>query len=195
MTLVAGVDEAGRGPWAGPVVVAAVILDPNKPINGLDDSKKLSAKKRDDLYDKVIDNAISYSFKFIQVPLIDRMNILAATLYGMQLSVSGLDTKPSEVLVDGRDLPKIPYKGRAIIGGDAKEQSIAAASIVAKVQRDRYMMKLGDKYPEYGFSSHKGYGTKIHQEALHKYGVLIHHRKSFAPIRRMLQSNIQVVTS
>ncbi len=189
MGLIAGVDEAGRGPWAGPVVVAAVILDANKPIEGLNDSKKLSPKKRDDLYDKIVQNAHSYSFKFIGVPLIDRTNILAATLIGMERVVTTLPLLPDEVLIDGRDLPKLPTKARAIIGGDAKEISIGAASIVAKVLRDRYMKRLDVKYPEYGFANHKGYGTKAHQAALEQYGVLIHHRKSYAPIRKIITSS------
>ena len=188
MGLIAGVDEAGRGPWAGPVVVAAVILDANKPIEGLDDSKKLTPKKRDMLYDKIMQHAHSYSFKFIGVPLIDRTNILAATLMGMQRVVTALPLLPDEVLIDGRDKPKLPTKARAIIGGDASEVSIAAASIVAKVIRDRYMQRLDVKYPEYGFASHKGYGTKAHQAALEQYGVLIHHRKSYAPIRKIITS-------
>ena len=192
MTLVAGVDEAGRGPWAGPVVVAAAILDPKKPISGLDDSKKLTAKRRAALFEIIKENALSYSIEFVQVPTIDRTNILAATLKGMQRSVLKLPISPDEVLVDGRDLPNIPMRGRAIIGGDASVAAIAAASILAKVSRDEFMIRLDNKYPQYGFASHKGYGTKAHQDALEAYGVLIHHRKSYAPIRKIIMRSMEV---
>ncbi|MBT4885017.1 MAG: ribonuclease HII [Legionellales bacterium] len=189
MTIIAGVDEAGRGPWAGPVVVAAVILSPKNNIDGLDDSKKLTALKRDKLFDIIIAEAQSYAWQFIQVPQIDKFNILGATLLGMRLSVLKLAVQPDQVLVDGRDVPKLPMPAAAIIGGDGKVAEISAASILAKVIRDRYMQKLGIKYPEYGFASHKGYGTKQHQQALAKHGTLIHHRKSFAPIKKIILEN------
>jgi len=145
MTIIAGVDEAGRGPWAGPVVVAAVILSPKNNIDGLDDSKKLTALKRDKLFDIIIAEAQSYAWQFIQVPQIDKFNILGATLLGMRLSVLKLAVQPDQVLVDGRDVPKLPMPAAAIIGGDGKVAEISAASILAKVIRDRYMQKLGIK--------------------------------------------------
>jgi len=189
MTIIAGVDEAGRGPWAGPVVVAAVVLSPKHNIAGLDDSKKLTAIKRDKLFDVIIAEAQSYAWQFVQVPQIDKLNILGATLLGMRLAVLKLPIQPEHVLVDGRDVPNLPMPAEAIVGGDGKVAEISAASILAKVIRDRYMQRLGDKYPEYGFASHKGYGTKQHQQALAKHGVLIHHRKTFAPIKKIIMTS------
>ena len=194
MAYVAGVDEAGRGPWAGPVAVAAVILDENNPIAGLNDSKKLSAITRDILYDLIIANALACSVTFVKVPTIDRINIREATLLGMQRTIQYLSVSPDLVLIDGKDAPPMPCKAEAIIKGDTKVASIAAASILAKVTRDRFMVRLGKAYPLYGFAQHKGYGTKQHQEALDKYGVTVHHRKSFAPIRKLLQNNLQDLT-
>ena len=194
MTYTAGVDEAGRGPWAGPVAVAAVILDENNPIAGLNDSKKLSAITRDRLYDLIIANALSYSITFVEVATIDKINIREATLLGMQRVIKSLDLSPDLVLVDGKDAPPMPCKVEAIIKGDTKVAAIAAASILAKVTRDRFMVELAKTYPLYGFAQHKGYGTKQHQEALDKYGVTVHHRKSFAPIRKLLQNNLQDLT-
>tara|TARA_B110000459_G_scaffold203894_1_gene262508 strand:- start:2331 stop:2924 length:594 start_codon:yes stop_codon:yes gene_type:complete len=194
MTYTAGVDEAGRGPWAGPVAVAAVILDENNQIAGLNDSKKLSAITRDRLYDLIIANALSYSITFVEVVTIDKINIREATLLGMQRVIKSLDLSPDLVLVDGKDAPPMPCKVEAIIKGDAKVAAIAAASILAKVTRDRFMVELAKTYPLYGFAQHKGYGTKQHQEALDKYGVTVHHRKSFAPIRKLLQNNLQDLT-
>lgn len=188
--LIAGVDEAGRGPWAGPVVVAAVILNPDYQISGLDDSKKISIKKRELLYTQIIEKSRSYSCIFLNVPLIDRINILAATKIGMQRAVTGLSIQPDEVMIDGRDAPKMPCTATTVIGGDALIAEISAASIVAKVMRDRYMERLHLKYPQYNFASHKGYGTKVHKEAIEQYGVLIHHRKSYAPIKKILHSNM-----
>ena len=188
MTFIAGVDEAGRGPWAGPVVAAAVILPQTFDLPYLNDSKKLTPIRRDVLFDQILDQAIAYAWQFVQVPLIDRTNILQATLYGMQQSVQKLPVKPTAIVVDGRDVPKVNMPATAIVGGDASEPSIAAASILAKVMRDRFMVRLENKYPAYGFASHKGYGTKQHQEALAQYGVLMHHRKSYAPIKKLLRS-------
>lgn len=190
MTRIAGVDEAGRGPWAGPVAVAAVVLE--SPIEGLNDSKKLSASARDQLYDEIIAKAFAYSITFVQVPVIDRINIRAATLLGMQRAVRNLSLQPDLVLIDGKDAPAMPSRAEAIIKGDAKVSQIAAASILAKVTRDRFMVRLDRAYPKYGFAKHKGYGTKLHQEALMEYGVTIHHRKSFAPIKKLLQAEMTV---
>lgn len=188
MTLIAGVDEAGRGPWAGPVVIAAVILPQAFNLPYLNDSKKLTPARRNVLFDHILDQAIAYAWQFVQVPLIDRINILQATRYGMQQSVQKLPVQPTAILVDGRDVPSVNMPATAIVGGDASEPTIAAASILAKVMRDRFMIRLDDKYPTYGFAAHKGYGTKQHQEALAQYGVLIHHRRSYAPIKKLLRS-------
>ena len=192
MKYIAGVDEAGRGPWAGPVAVAAVILDENNPIAGLNDSKKLSATTRDLLYDAIIASALAYSIIFVRVPAIDRINIREATLLGMQRAVMDLKHTPDLVLIDGKDAPAMPCEAEAIIKGDSKVAAIAAASILAKVARDRFMVRLDRTYPEYGFAKHKGYGTKQHQEALAKYGITIHHRRSFAPIKKLLERELAV---
>lgn len=183
MTYIAGVDEAGRGPWAGPVVTAAVILPTGHDLAGLDDSKKVAPAKRERLFEKILASDAIVAWQFVQVPAIDKHNILRATLQGMRQAVERLAVEPDRVLVDGRDVPSVPMSCQAIIGGDGKVAAIAAASIVAKVLRDRYMVRLGEKYPAYGFAAHKGYGTKQHQEALAAWGPLLHHRKSFKPIQ------------
>jgi len=177
---IAGIDEAGRGPLAGPVVVASVILPQNSMIEGVNDSKKISEKKREKIYENIISEAISYGIGIIYQEEIDEINILQATKKGLNLAVKQMEIKPNIILVDALneiDTCGIPYK--SIIKGDAKCYSIAAASIIAKVTRDRIMREWDKVYPEYGFSSHKGYGTAKHIEALKKYGPCIIHRKSF----------------
>ena len=179
-TNIAGVDEVGRGPLAGPVCAAAVILPKGLIIEGVDDSKKLSEKKREKLYDEIIEKALSYSVVFVDPEKIDEINIRQATHLAMQKAVDGLDIKPDFLLVDGND--KIPFSGVEcdyIIKGDLKFECIAAASIVAKVTRDRYMVEMDEKYPQYGFAKHKGYGTKLHMEAIREYGLTPLHRRSF----------------
>lgn len=180
--LVAGVDEAGRGPLAGPVIAAAVILDPKKPILGLNDSKQLSPKKRDALFELIRERALAWSVARAQVHEIDRINILRASLLAMQRAVARLPVPPTKVLVDGNHCPAFPCEAHAIIQGDALEPAISAASIVAKVLRDRYMLLLDRYYPHYGFAQHKGYGTAVHLEALKTHGVSRVHRLSFAPV-------------
>lgn len=181
--LIAGVDEAGRGPLAGPVVASAVIL-PNKcRIEGLDDSKKLSPKKREIIYQRIIEKAVYIGIGSVSEKTIDRINILRATLLAMKKAVMGLSKIPGFILVDGNiRIPSIGIPQTAVIRGDSICSSIAAASVISKVTRDRYMMRLDKKYPQYGFASHKGYGTKRHLDALDKYGPSPVHRLSFAPI-------------
>ncbi|MBO5734260.1 MAG: ribonuclease HII [Clostridia bacterium] len=175
-----GVDEAGRGPLAGPVCAAAVILPEDFYMEEINDSKKLTEKKREKLYDVIIENALSYSIKFADVSYIEENNILQATFYAMKQAVEGLKITPDYVLVDGNRTQGIEISTECVIGGDAKSQSIAAASILAKVTRDRYCMDVLDKkYPEYGFSKHKGYGTKLHTEKLKEFGPCPEHRLSF----------------
>jgi ribonuclease HII len=176
---VAGVDEAGRGPLAGPVCAAAVILPQDLIIEGINDSKKLTEKKREKLFDVIINSAIAYSIEFAYPEVIDEINIRQATSLAMHNAIKNLDVSADFVIVDGNDkIPfDIPYE--YIIKGDAKSQSIAAASILAKVSRDRIMVELDKEYPEYGFAKHKGYGTKVHCEAIQKYGILPIHRKTF----------------
>ena len=184
--LVAGIDEAGRGPWAGPVVVAAVILDPKAIPEGLNDSKKLSEERREALYGQILTRA-DVAVVLASPARIDAMNIRAATLWAMRGALCALSERPAAALVDGRDVPPgLPCPGEALIGGDAASLSIAAASIVAKVTRDRLMVRLGDEFPGYGFAAHKGYGTAQHQQALDRLGPCPHHRRSFAPIRILL---------
>ncbi len=186
--LTAGVDEAGRGPLAGPVVVAAVILDKDNPIEGLDDSKKLSEKKREELYEVIVERALGYAIVEVDPKQIDEMNILQATLFGMSKAVKQLDPKPEFVLIDGNQVPHdLRDIARAVVGGDAYHDCISAASILAKVTRDRIMVKLSAKYPEYNFQKHKGYPTKEHIEALEKHGACEIHRKSFEPVRKVLK--------
>lgn len=177
---VCGVDEAGRGPLAGPVSVAAVILDENNPIDGLNDSKKLSEKKRELLYDEIKEKALCYKIVFCTKDEIDEINILQATLLGMKRAVEGLEIKPDIAMIDGNKTPETEdVETIAIIKGDSKSASIAAASILAKVSRDRHMVKLAEKYPQYCFEKHKGYGTKLHRELILEYGPCEEHRKTF----------------
>lgn len=188
MHLIAGVDEAGRGPLAGPVVVAAVILDPARPISGLDDSKKLSERKRDALYPLIIERALAWHIEYVEADEIDRINILQATLAGMRRSLQGLAVAPAHALIDGNRLPDgLPCPATAIIGGDASEPAISAASILAKVARDARMRELHAHYPHYGFDCHKGYPSPVHLAALHAHGPCPQHRRSYAPVRRALE--------
>lgn len=177
--LVAGVDEAGRGPLAGDVFAAAVILDRGQLIEGLDDSKKLSFKKREELFEKIINNSLAYGIATASVAEIDRLNILEATVLAMNRAIKLLKVNPDFALIDGNYSKGIVCDNIAVIGGDRKSASIAAASILAKVSRDRYMLEIADKYPVYNFSKHKGYGTKEHIEAIKKYGVCKLHREKF----------------
>lgn len=181
--LIAGVDEAGRGPLVGNVVAAAVILDPENPIEGLADSKKLSEKKREHLFDEIQLKAKAFCIAFATPAEIDEINILHASMLAMQRAVEGLKIQPSHVLVDGNRLPKWSYSAEAIVKGDAKEPAIGAASILAKVARDREMVALNDLHPGYGFAKHKGYPTKAHMEALAALGPLPEHRRSFGPVK------------
>lgn len=184
---IAGVDEAGRGPLAGPLAVAAVILDPARPIAGLNDSKQLSEAKREALYPLIIERALAYCIVLIERDEIDRLNIFQATMAGMSRAVAGLVPVAHEALVDGNQLPKdLPCPGRAIVGGDALEPAISAASILAKVSRDRVMVTLDGVHPGYGFAAHKGYATPAHLAALQQLGPCAQHRRSFAPVRLLL---------
>ncbi len=185
--LIAGVDEAGRGPLAGPVVAAAVILDDLNPIVGLADSKKLTALKREKLYDEIRAKALCCSIAEASVEEIDEINILQATLLAMKRAVEGLRLKPSKVLVDGNRLPVLDVLAEAIVKGDSKVQAISAASILAKVHRDRWCQDLHAQYPHYGFDGHKGYGTAAHLQALREHGATPWHRKSFAPVAEVLR--------
>lgn len=180
--LLAGVDEAGRGPLAGPVVAAAVILDDSKRILGLADSKVLTPLQRDKLYDKIREKSLCCSVGAASVQEIDELNIFHATMLAMKRAVEGLRLKPVKVLVDGNRLPKLEVLSEAIVGGDAKVKSISAASIIAKVTRDRMLQELHEQFPQYGFAAHKGYSTPEHLEALRVHGPCIHHRKHFAPV-------------
>ena len=180
--LVAGVDEAGRGPLCGPVVAAAVILNDKMPIVGLADSKKLTALRRERLYDEILAKALCCSIAQASATEIDELNILQATMLAMQRAVQGLRLKPNKVLVDGNRLPRLDVLAEAIVGGDAVVPAISAASILAKVTRDRLLMDLHQKHPGYGFDRHKGYGTAEHLAALQSLGPLSEHRKSFAPV-------------
>ena len=185
--LVAGVDEAGRGPLAGPVVAAAVILDPRRPIAGLADSKKLTALRRDRLFDAICANALCCSIAEATTEEIDRLNILQATLLAMQRAVAGLRLPPAKVLVDGNRLPRLPMRAEAVVGGDAIVPAISAASILAKVTRDRWCAQVDAQWPQYGFAAHKGYGTAAHLAALRAHGPCVLHRRSFAPVARAAQ--------
>ncbi len=177
--LIAGVDEAGRGPLAGPVCVASVILPDNAYLEKINDSKKLTDKVKDKLYDEIKEIAIAYNIVLIHRDEIDRLNILYATFKGMCDAVDGLSVKPDYVLIDGNKISGMELPHQCVVKGDSKSISIAAASILAKVTRDRYMLELDEKYPEYNFKKHKGYPTKEHYEALQKYGASEVHRKSF----------------
>jgi len=185
--LIAGVDEAGRGPLAGPVVAAAVILDARAPIQGLADSKQLSPRRREQLFDEIRAKALCCSIAQASVEEIDRLNILQATMLAMQRAVKGLRLKPNKVLVDGNRLPSLEVLAEAVVSGDALVPAISAASILAKVARDRLLDELHAVYPGYGFDRHKGYGTAQHMLALQTLGPLDVHRRSFAPVARALQ--------
>ena len=184
---VAGIDEAGRGPWAGPVVVAAVILDPDRIPEGLDDSKQLTPQEREERYVEIVATSI-VSVVVGPVKQIDRINILQASLWGMRRAYRGLGVPIGAAIIDGNIVPRrFPCKARAVVGGDGLSLSVAAASIVAKVTRDRMMVKLSRRYRRYAWDSNKGYGTREHAEAIKKHGVCTHHRRSFSPIERALR--------
>lgn len=184
--MICGVDEAGRGPLAGPVVAAAVILDPAKPVAGLADSKKLSAARREKLAVEIRAKALAWCVAEASVDEIDCINILQATLLAMQRAVAGLSVQPAEVLIDGNRCPVLDVPARAIVGGDATVAEISAASILAKTSRDAGLVVLHAAYPQYGFDRHKGYGTAAHLAALRAHGPTPAHRKSFAPVREQL---------
>ena len=184
--LLAGVDEAGRGPLAGPVVAAAVILDDLRPIRGLADSKTLTALQRERLHDQIMAKALCCSIAQASVEEIDTHNILQATMLAMRRAVEGLRLKPAKVLVDGNRLPKLDVLAEAIVKGDARVKAISAASILAKVHRDRLCEQLHQEFPHYGFAGHKGYGTPEHLEALKRHGACVHHRRSFSPVAAAL---------
>jgi ribonuclease HII len=187
--LIAGVDEAGRGPLAGPVVAAAVILDPQKHIDGLADSKVLNERKRDSLFEAIKIDTLCWSVGIATVEEIDELNILQATLLAMQRAINDLAIQPDEVLIDGNCLPKLLMPAQAIVKGDSKVKAISAASIVAKVVRDKIMVDYHNLYPDYAFQFHKGYGTKQHLKEIDKFGFLPIHRKSFNPLRTILLQN------
>ncbi len=181
--MIAGVDEAGRGPLAGPVVAAAVVLGANPSLEGLKDSKKLSEKKREQLFDRIQEVAVSYAIAIVDRETIDRINILQATLSAMQQAVLQLSFKPDHVCIDGNQSPHLPgYSVETIIKGDDKVLAISAASVLAKVTRDRLMQEYDQQYPGYGFAKHKGYGTQVHRLAIEQLGPCAIHRRSFAPI-------------
>lgn len=186
--LFAGVDEVGRGPLVGAVVTAAVILDPARTIVGLADSKKLSEKRRLALYDEIVEKALSWSLGRAEPVEIDQLNILHATMLAMQRAVAGLHIAPDMVLIDGNRCPKLPMRSLAVVKGDSRVAEISAASILAKVTRDREMTELDAIFPDYGFAQHKGYPTAFHLEKLAVLGATEHHRRSFAPVRRALES-------
>lgn len=186
--MLAGVDEAGRGPLAGDVVTAAVILDPSRPIAGLDDSKKLTEKRREALYERICDEALCWHVARASVEEIDELNILHATMLAMTRAVDGLGHCPEYVAVDGNRLPRWPWRSEAVVGGDGLIPAISAASILAKVTRDREMTHWHEQYPQYGFASHKGYGTVAHRQALIEHGPSPLHRRSFEPVRSLLQT-------
>ena len=183
--MIAGVDEAGRGPLAGPVVAAAVILDPSQAIDGLTDSKKLSETKRQQLYNEIVSRSLAYGIGMADCSEIDQINILQATFRAMQRAVENLSQLPEQILVDGNKAPDFGCPATAIIGGDLSEPAISAASIIAKVTRDKIMVNYDQQYPGYGFAAHKGYGTKAHMQALKQLGVTPIHRQSFAPVRQL----------
>ncbi|WP_288473448.1 ribonuclease HII [uncultured Pantoea sp.] len=185
-SLIAGVDEVGRGPLVGAVVTAAVILDPANPIAGLADSKKLSEKRRLALYDEIKEKALTWSLGRAEPDEIDQLNILHATMLAMQRAVAGLSIQPDYVLIDGNRCPALPMPSQAVVKGDSLVAEISAASIIAKVSRDREMAELDRLFPEYGFAQHKGYPTALHMEKLTQHGATPHHRRSFAPVRNAL---------
>lgn len=190
--LICGVDEAGRGPLAGPVSAAAVILDDANPIEGLADSKKLSEKQRDKLAPIIRERALAWAVAYASVDEIDQLNILQATLLAMKRAVSALKIQPQQVLVDGLYCPQTGIPSLAIVKGDSKVAAISAASILAKTARDALMLELHEQYPLYGFADHKGYPTSAHLAALHEYGVTVVHRKSFRPVRELLPQAYKV---
>ena len=185
---IAGVDEAGRGPWAGPVVAAAVIFDEKNIPRGLNDSKKLSEKKREILFEQITQTAL-VGVGLVDVETIDRDNILVATLLAMSQAVKALPSPPAGVLIDGNKCPDLPWRAKTLVKGDQRSLSIAAASIIAKVTRDRIMVQMARAFPQYGFERHKGYGTKAHAQALTEHGITPHHRRSFKPIRRIIEQS------
>ena len=190
--LICGVDEAGRGPLAGPLVVAACILPPFLRIEGINDSKQLSAKKRKELYKVIVKNALAYKIVFVTEEDVDSLNIYQATKKGMLMAIAGLKHKPDYALIDAMPLGALEIPHNSIIHGDARCASVAAASILAKVTRDEYMEKMDIKYPNYGFKKHKGYGTKAHMQALEKYGPCKIHRKSFAPVSKFYSKQMSI---
>jgi ribonuclease HII len=189
---ICGVDEAGRGPLVGAVVVGAVVLDPNQPIEGLKDSKKLTSAKREFLYEPIIKRAKAWGIGEASPSEIDEINILQATMLAMRRAIEDLSTRlgawPDKALIDGNRCPELPISAEAIVKGDAKEPAISAASILAKVTRDRQMQILHQRYPEYGFAQHMGYPTEAHFAALKQYGACDQHRRSFSPVRKVLES-------
>lgn len=189
--LIAGVDEAGRGPLAGPVVAAAVILNPEKMIAGLADSKQLTEKQREELFPQIQEHALAWGIGRADVFEIDQLNILQATLLAMQRAVLALKHLPELALIDGNIAPKLNCKTKTIIKGDQSEPAISAASILAKVTRDREMVLLDGEYPQYGFAQHKGYGTKAHLLALEKHGASVIHRRSYAPVALLLDLEVR----
>ena len=188
---VCGVDEAGRGPLVGAVVAGAVVLDPNNPIEGLKDSKKLTAARREYLYEQIMEKSKAWGVGEASPAEIDEINILQATMLAMRRAIEDLTTRlgtwPNKALIDGNRCPELPIDAEAIVKGDAKEPAISAASIVAKVTRDRQMMALHDLHPEYGFAQHMGYPTEAHFAALKQYGACDQHRRSFSPVRKVLE--------
>ena len=178
-SFVCGIDEAGRGPLAGPVYAAAVILPMDCEIEGLNDSKKVSEKKREQLFDVILEKAVAYGIGSASAEEIDRVNILQATFLAMERAVAAMDQPAGWALVDGNRMPPLPIPGETVVKGDAQCASIAAASILAKVSRDRVLRELDQRYPQYGFAKHKGYGTQAHYEAIKQFGILPEHRKSF----------------
>lgn len=182
--LIVGIDEVGRGPLVGPVVAAAVIIDPTSYFPGIDDSKKMSRQKREAFDQQIKDEAIAYSFGIIDNEMIDQVNIYQATIKAMEQAVQTLPCQPDHLLIDAMTLPHLPYSFDSIIKGDQKSVSIAAASILAKVKRDQIMSDLHQEFPNYQFDSNQGYGTKAHLEAIEQYGITPYHRKSFAPIKK-----------
>lgn len=188
VSLTAGIDEAGRGPLAGPVVVAAVILPQHHGLRGLDDSKRLTAAQREALYEPILETSLAWHIEAVGLEEIEQLNILGATLHGMQRCALALDPQPSVALIDGNRVPaSMPCPARALVGGDGLEPCISAASILAKVYRDRAMLALHDRYPDYGFDRHKGYPTALHLERLELHGPCAAHRRGFAPVRKALE--------
>ena len=190
---IAGIDEAGRGPLAGPVVVAAVVFAPGRtPVNGLDDSKALTEKKRELLYPRILERALAWTIVFVEADEIDRLNIFQATMHGMREALLGVTHVADCARIDGNRLPKdLPCPAEAWIGGDARDRSIMAASILAKVARDARMRELHAQYPQYGFDRHKGYPSPLHLDALRRYGPCPQHRRSYAPVQRALREPVR----